>query len=195
MSLLNPFFDVTSKRLVISLSNSGLFQLPDPYQEDQWSITLAPCYRISTTQAPFFAPFNIANFALAVYVGTIGTTNTQQINWTKTDDYHFEGVLDFNTAEINALATGTQQIIEMRLSSATETYRLQQTVTYKKIVNPTGTLAVPVGDRALGAAEAAQIYVPYELPPGLGLTLVSPDGTKKNLLKTENDGSFNPEPL
>lgn len=190
MSLLILNFDVLNKRLVRSISNSGLFQIPDIHQEDQISIQLNTLQQISYLSAPFFSAFNIANFALQISIGTAGVVNASQNLWTKnTDNTQFFGTLNLNTAGINALADGVQRIFEIRLTSATEAYHFQQYVTYHKIVAATGALAVIPDDRGLGAIEASEIYMPYELPAGRGYTLVSADGTKKILHYLDNDGT------
>lgn len=190
MSLLRLYFDLTSKRLVNSLNNSGEYRLPDIHQEDKWSIEFSACQRINYATPPFFSLFGLGTFALTISVGTVGVANASQNVWTaNADNTVLSGVLNLNTAGISALADGATQIFEVKLVSATESYICQQEVTYHKIVAPTGTLATPASDRALGAAEAAEIYVSYEMPAGRGITFVSEDGTKKQVLYLDNDGT------
>lgn len=190
MSLLSLLFEVGSKRLVSSLTNSAPFLLPELNQEDSLTIDLSVVQRTNNITPPFFSYVDIANYALFIAVGTVGNVNASQNTWTKnTENTTFSGVLPLNTNGINSLADGAQQIFEIRLFDGTSYFRCQQLVTIKKSIALSGALAVPADDTALGAAEAAQIYVPYEPAAGRGLTFTSPDGTKKQLLYLDNDGT------
>ena len=193
MSLLNLFFDISSKRLVNSLNNSGLYLLPEIHQEDIWTITLTACQRINFSSPPFYSVLNIADYALQISVGTVGTVNAQQSSWDRiNNDQQFSGSLNFNTASINALADSVDQTIEIRLTATDAAYHALQTVKYRKIVAPTGTVAPIAGDRALGVNEADQRYLTYE---NNGFTLVSQDGTKRAFIYLDNDGSLRGPPI
>ena len=190
MSLLSLFFEVGAKRLVSGLNSAGAILLPDLNQEDSLTIDLSVVQRTNNITPPFFSYVDIANYALFIAVGTVGSVNASQNTWTKnTDNTVFSGVLPLNTSGINSLADGAQQIFEIRLFDGTSYFRCQQLVTVKKSIALSGALAVPADDTALGAAEASQIYVPYELPAGRGLTFTSPDGTKKQMLFLDNDNT------
>lgn len=190
MSLLSLFFDVSTKRLVSSLTNSAPYLLPDLNQEDSLTIDLSVVQRTGSITPPFFSYVDIANYALFIAVGTVGTVNASQNTWTKnTENTTFTGVLPLDTTGINNLADGAQQIFEIRIFDGTSYFRGQQLVTVKKSLALTGALAVPAEFTALSAEEAAAIYVPYELPAGRGLTFTSADGTKKQLLYLDNDGT------
>ena len=190
MSLLSLFFDVTSKRLVNSLTNSGFFRLPPLYTEDTLDIELMVVKRSSYAKAPFFSVVDIANYALVISVGVAGTVRASQNVWTKNDANNlFSGQLPLDTAGINALANGTEQIFEIRLFDGTSYTRGQEICTINKSVALSGALAVVAGDTALGKIEASEIYMPYELPAGRGITLVSDDGNKKTLLYLDDDGT------
>lgn len=190
MSLQRIYFDLTSKRLVNSLNNSGEYRLPEIFQEDQWSIEFSAVQRVSYATPPFFSLFGLGTFALTISVGTVGVSNASQNSWSyNADNTVLTGILNLNTAGISALADGAAQLFEVKLASATETYRYYQQTLYRKIVAPTGTLSTPPGDAALGRIEAAEVYVPYELPAGRGITFVSEDGLQKQVVYLDNDGT------
>jgi hypothetical protein len=190
MAFLTLNFDLTSKCLVKSLNNSGLYLLPDIFQEDTLAIDLSVVQRISFVTPPFFSLVSLANYAMQISIGTAGTVNASQNTWTTNgDNTVFSGVLALNTAGINALADGASQIFEVRLLNLTSYNRGQAPVTYRKSVALAGALSIPPTDTALGKTEAAELYMPYELPAGRGITLVSADGTKKLLRYLDNDGT------
>ena len=173
-----------------NLNNSGLFVLPDIHQEDSLAIDLSVVNRINFATPPYFSLVNIANYALQISIGTPGVVNASQNVWTTNgDNTVFSGVLALNTAGINALLNGASQTFEIRLLNLTNYYRGHATVRYRKSIALAGTLSVPAGDTALGKIEAAEMYMPYELPAGRGITMVSADGAQKQLLYLDNDGT------
>lgn len=191
MSLLTILFDVTSQRFVQSLNNSGVYVLPPINQEDSLAIDLMKVKRISYTTPPYFSLESIANDALMIAIGSAGNVLASQNVWTKNgDNTVFSGVVALNTAGINALSDGATRIFEVRLFDGSNYYRGQQTVTYHTSVALSGAIATVPGETALGKSEAAEIYMPYELPAGRGITLVSADGTKKVLRYLDNDGTI-----
>jgi hypothetical protein len=190
MACLTLYFDLASQRLVNSLNNSGLFVLPNAYQEDRWAIDLSVVNRISYATPPFFSLVSIANYSLQISLGTAGNALASQNTWTtNTDNTVFSGVLALDVAGISALADNASLLFETRLLNLTNYYRGQAPVIYRKSVALAGTLSVVPGDTALGKTEASEMYMPYELPPGRGITLVSADGLQKQLVYLDNDGT------
>lgn len=191
MAFLTLYFDLASQRLVNSLNNSGQFVLPDIHQEDSLAIDLSVVNRINFATPPYFSLVNIANYALQIAIGTPGVVNASQNVWTtNSENTVFSGVVQLDTAGINALADGASQIFEVRLLNLTNYYRGHFSVRYRKSVAVVaGSLATPPGDTALGKIEASEMYMPYELPAGRGITLVSEDGLQKQLLYLDNDGT------
>src|SRR6266576_5540825 len=116
MSFLTLFFDLASKRLGNSLTNSGQYQLPDIYQEDTLAIDLSVVQRINYVTPPYFSLVSLANYAMQISIGTAGVVNASQNVWTtNSDNTIFSGALALNTAGINALANGASQVFEIRL--------------------------------------------------------------------------------
>lgn len=190
MPFLTLYFDLASQQLVKGLNNSGQFALPDIHQEDSLAIDLSVVNRINFAAPPYFSLVNIANYSLQISIGTPGVVNASQNVWsTNSDNTVFSGVLALNTAGINALADKASQTFEVRLLNLVNYYRGHARVTYRKSVALAGSLVAPPGDTALGKIEASEMYVPYELPDGRGLTFTSADGTKKQILYLDDDGT------
>jgi hypothetical protein len=191
MALLPLFLDMSGKRLVNKRTDAGIYVLPDFFTEDTLDIELTLFQRISWTTAPYFDYVDISNYALFISVGSAGSVLASQGIWTKnTENTIFSGTLSLNTTGINGLSgSPTNKIFEIRLFDGTNYNRAQFNCVIRKSVALEAAVTLPGTDTALGAIEASEIYIPYKLPPGRSITLVSADETKETMLYLDNDGT------
>lgn len=196
MGLLALYFDVTSKVLRRGLQDEDVFLLPDLHQEDSPTIELNVIKRNSyDALTQHFSRVSLSGYSLQISVGSAASVLASQNVFTLSGDgYTLSGAVGLNTAGINALADGTTQIFEIRLSDGTNFYRLQTSCVIKKSVALAASLSVPATDTALGRIEAASTYIPSN--DARSFTMLSlPNGSKRFLVYFHDDGSFRTEEI
>lgn len=176
MALLDLYFDTARKKLVRSLTDSSDFALPEFHQEDKIALSLRACKLIDQFNVPSFEQISLAGYSMQISVGLADDVYATQSSWTlDSTNYVLSGVLDLATAEITALADGTEVKFEIILSEATpSTFRGIFPVRIRKsVVLTSSLLPVPVGN-ALSEEKAAVIYLPRS---GIrSFTMVDDDG-------------------
>lgn len=179
MALFPLFWDVRNNKLVQSEADGGEVKLPDLYQEDGMELALTVLKRISSSY-PFFEKITVSGYDLVVSVGTAGTVNAQKSSgWTLTNNNTtYTGNVDLATAEISALADGTEQFVELKLNNGTINYRGQFKTRIYKSVATAGALVPVAGDTALSTNQAKRLFVLKEMDPGEGIIWQSPSGRK-----------------
>lgn len=196
MALLDLYFDLQTKRLVFSTTNARTVNLPDMYREDVFTIGFRAVKRVRSIGNPLFEAVTLTGYALTISIGSADSALAQATSFTLSDsDKLMTGTLTLSTAGINALSDGSISIFEIKLSSATETYRGQFPVTIRKSVATSGALVSVIADTALGMLEADRTYVRKQGRAGEKIILTSEDGTKSGLIYWDNDGSFRAEAI
>lgn len=192
MPSIDLYVEVTSKTLVFGLSSGVPFRVPDLHTEDNYVFRVFPLRRRSYVSAPYFSFEGAAGYQVRIAIGTAGVINAY-VDLTDVTDQN-RGVtgpaLSLDTTQINALADGAEQILEIKLFDGTNRFRVQQRVTIRKSVSLAASLIPVVNDTALGSNEAKGTYVTYELPPGKGLIFNSKTTGKRKLWYLEEDGEM-----
>lgn len=185
-------FEVTRKRLVLSLDNPDSFVLPELHQEDSPEIEVQAVRQVRFRSRPFFERLALTD--VQVSVGPAASVLASVSAWTVVNQYQYRGVLPLNTAGINALADNAETNLEVRFF-ASGYYRGIFPVRVRKSVALAGALQTVAGDTALGALQASRIYMKKVGSPGEGFILTSADGTKQVFEYLHDDGSRRGEPI
>lgn len=158
-------FVVNKKLLCFSEVDPAKILLPSFHQEDVVQIRFKALKHTSNTR-PFLEKLNLSGYALAIYVGTVGSIKASALAWTTVDNgYALDGELNLNTADINTALGSNSSVsltFEIVLSVGTVKYRMTQEITVKKSVAIAGSLVPVAGDTALGSLEAARKYAPLQ---------------------------------
>jgi hypothetical protein len=160
--LLPLIFETQSGKLVFSDTDLSEVALKDLFQEDGLNIAFQAVKRINRVVSPLAQKISLSGYSLRVSVGVAGNPYAQATpgDFTLSDDgYVYNGTLNLNTSEIDALADGAEAKFEIHLSSGSILHRGQYTVKIRKAVHTTGVLVPVATDRALGAQEADRTFV------------------------------------
>lgn len=196
MPQLDLFFELQSKKLAGGLNLPLGMALPDFRQEDRIELSLSAIKRISEIFSPQYEVQNLNGWSARVAIGqaasTLAQQNTFALDATATK---LQGVLDLNTAGINALThLQTGIFFELIFYNANGyPYGKRFDCRIEKAIYTTGAMVDPAGDVALGELKADRLYMRKEGRAGEGFILTSNDGTKKGFCYWHDDGSFRAE--
>ena len=194
--------DMQGRRLVAF--NGSPQTIPDQFQSDTVSLKIQ-CVNPSSTTLPLgSSPYVVQDMAGSGLRVAIGQTPTgtpggpaplalqDTFVWDTVNQW-FTADLPLNNSSIDTYIGALAQIgayFEITQTVAGNRKKfLQTTFTLRAVVDEGTSTVPPGGDVFLTKAEQLAYFFPIVGTPGMTLTFVSPDGTKKRELGVNNDGS------
>ena len=197
-SILKLTVDRQNRSLVAYFGTPSI--IPDCFQGNTLSLQI----QIVDPTGNFKAPYSIADLAGFGLRASVGKTPTgsqggptplalqDSFVWDPVNKW-FTADLALNTTDIDTFIGALASIpayFELNLTSAGNRITILQTTVNLRAVVDEGTSTVPTtGDVYLTKAEQLAYFFPIIGTPGMTLTFVSPDGTKKREIGVNNDGS------
>lgn len=198
MALLTLFFESTSKLLAAGQNLPLGYSLPHLRQEDILNVELSVIKLINEMTSPRYELVNLAGYSLRISIGTAGSVLASQNSFAlDATNTKFVGLLNLNTAGINALTDGQTGIsFEILVTDAAGGIYGQKFPCFiDKAVFLSGAVVNPPADIALGRLEAQRLYFPNEGAAGQGFIMKSGDGLKRIFVYLDNDGSLQTPPI
>lgn len=195
------YIDWLNKKLKAGPNTSTPFVFPRLFQGDvtPYQVTII---EPDPTQPTRYQIVDNANMALSMAVSStpIGTASSPtpfvtQYTWSKDSSIKaFYADVAFNTAELNTFLGAESQktaYLEFEVTEGTSIATVWQgEVTIRADVIEASSAVVAPGQTALTLEQAKQMFVTWLWDAGRQMISVSPDGTRKTVLYTDDDGAW-----